>query len=102
MWQQKLLKAKTDCPWKEHLYLPKKKKKATPIINFLFSKMTTSIFHIILGHQLRVYLGLHLRGLKMLLTLKKNSFEEKKYLFGKKIKRVFKDLKSLKMAKKHF
>jgi hypothetical protein len=48
MWQQKLLKAKTDCPWKEHLYLPKKK--ATPIINFLFSKMTTSIFHIILGH----------------------------------------------------
>jgi hypothetical protein len=66
--------------------LKKKKKKATPIINFLFSKMTTSIFHIILGHQLRAYLGLHLRGLKMLLTLKKIHLKKKNICLVKKLK----------------
>jgi hypothetical protein len=52
-------------------------------------------------HILRACLGLRLKGLKVLLTLK-NSFFKKKKSFGKKIKSTFKGLKSLKMIKKTF
>jgi hypothetical protein len=59
------------------------------MVNFTLHEQALSGVSTLYPNALRTYLGLHLRGLKVLLTLKKNLFEEKSTCLVKKIKSGF-------------